>query len=150
MLVENIHFKEDNAMIQIVCGEKGKGKTKIMLEKANEAAKLSNGQVAYLDKSSKHMYELNNNIRLINVTEYPVSSYDGFVGFVSGLLSGNHDIDTVFFDSFLKLSHLDGEDITDVLNALEQLSGDVTFVLSVSMNAEMIPDVYKDKIISSC
>ena len=44
-------------MIQIVCGDKGKGKTKVMLEKANEMAKLSTGSIAYLDKSSKHMYE---------------------------------------------------------------------------------------------
>lgn len=137
-------------MIQIVCGEKGKGKTKIMLEKANEAAKLSKGQVAYLDKSSKHMYELSNNVRLINVTEYPVDSYQGLIGFVSGLLSGNHDIDTIFMDGFLKLANLEGEDITDVITILEQLSQDVDIVLSVSMSEDMIPDTVKEKIIHAC
>lgn len=137
-------------MIQIVCGEKGKGKTKVMIEKANEAAKLSKGSIAYLDKSSKHMYELNNNIRLINVSEYPVDSYQGFIGFVSGLLSGNHDIETVFFDSFLKLAGLGETDISDAVTTLETLSGNVNFIISVSVSEEMIPESIKDKIIVSC
>ena len=85
-------------MIQIICGEKGKGKTKEMLLKANEAVKDAQGVIVYIDKSAKHMYELNNHIRLINITEYPVDTYEGFVGFVSGLLSGNHDIECIFFD----------------------------------------------------
>ena len=59
-------------MVQIIAGEKGKGKTKYLLDKANAAIKESTGSIVYLDKSSKHMYELNNKIRLINVKEYPV------------------------------------------------------------------------------
>lgn len=137
-------------MIQIVCGEKGKGKTKVMLEKANEAAKLSRGSIAYLDKNSKHMYELNNNIRLIDVSEYPVDSYQGFIGFVSGLLSGNHDLETVFFDSFLTLACLEGKDISDAITMLENLSGNTNFILSVSMGEDEIPEGVKDKIITSC
>lgn len=137
-------------MIQIICGDKGKGKTKVMLQRANEMAMLSNGSIAYLDKSSKHMYELNNNIRLINVTEYPVNSYEGFIGFVSGILSGNHDMEVIFFDSFLKISGLEEADITDAINTLERLSKNVTFILSVSMDETKIPDSIKDKIVSVC
>ena len=36
-------------MVNIVCGEKGKGKTKVILEKANEAVKTSGGKPV-LDK----------------------------------------------------------------------------------------------------
>ena len=57
-------------MVSIIAGEKGKGKTKILLERANETVSKANGSVIYLDKSSKHMYELNNKIRLINVSEF--------------------------------------------------------------------------------
>lgn len=137
-------------MVQIVCGEKGKGKTKIMLQKANEAAKLSKGQVVYLDKSTKHMYELSNDIRLINVCEYPVHSCEGFIGFVSGLLSANHDIDTIFMDGFLKISGLEGKDITDAILTLEKLSKDVEIVVSISMNEEMIPNMLKENVLHAC
>ena len=61
-------------MVQIIAGKKGKGKTKHLLDRANSAIRDSKGSIVYLDKSSKHMYELSNKIRLINVNEYPIKS----------------------------------------------------------------------------
>lgn len=137
-------------MIQIICGEKGKGKTKEMLQKANDAVKDVEGAIVYVDKSSKHMYELNNQIRLIDITEYPVDTYGGFVGFVSGLLSGNHDIECVFFDSLIKIAHLENNDISQLLSTLDNLSEGKKFVLSVSMAESELPEIAKDKILVSC
>lgn len=138
-------------MIKIICGKKGKGKTKHLLDVANNAVKDSTGAVVYLDKSAKHTYELNNQIRLINMSEYPVTTYEGFIGFVSGLLSGNHDINVVFFDSFLKISNLVGQDISQAIDSLEKLGGDdVEFVLSVSMDESELPEAAKSKIFISC
>ena len=68
-------------MIQLIIGEKGKGKTKILLDKANQAIKEANGNIVYLDKSKQHMYELNNRIRLIDVTNFPISNCDVLIGF---------------------------------------------------------------------
>lgn len=137
-------------MIQIICGEKGKGKTKEMLQKANDAVKDVEGAIVYVDKSSKHMYELNNQIRLIDITEYPVDTYEGFVGFVSGLLSGNHDIECVFFDSLIKIAHPENNDISQLLSTLDNLSEGKKFVLSVSMAESDLPEIAKDKILVSC
>lgn len=137
-------------MIQIICGEKGKGKTKEMLQKANDAIKDVQGAIVYVDKSSKHMYELNNQVRLINITEYPVDTYEGFVGFVSGLLSGNHDIECVFFDSLIKISHVEEDNLSELLSTMDKLSDGKTFVLSVSMAEGDLPDFAKDKILISC
>ena len=61
-------------MVQIIAGIKGKGKTRRLLEMANNAVKDATGSVVYLDKSSKHMYELSNKIRLINVGEFNIMS----------------------------------------------------------------------------
>ena len=59
-------------MIEIISGEKGKGKTKELLNKVNTSITSATGNIVYLDKSQKHMYELNNKIRLINVTDLPL------------------------------------------------------------------------------
>lgn len=138
-------------MVQIIAGRKGKGKTKHLLEKANSAIKEANGTIVYLDKSSKHMYELNNRIRLINVNEYPISSSEGFIGLICGIISQDHDLETMFLDSFLKLSSLEGEDITDTISTLEKIGEKyhVTFVLSVSMDAEELPENAKKDVIIS-
>lgn len=61
-------------MVQIIAGRKGKGKTKHLLDMANDSIKKAIGSIVYLDKSSKHMYELNNRIRLINVNEFPITT----------------------------------------------------------------------------
>lgn len=135
-------------MVSIIAGEKGKGKTKILLEKANEAVLKANGSVIYLDKSSKHMYELNNKIRLINVSEFPIMSADGFIGFLSGLISSDHDIEAIFLDSFLKLAVLEGADITSAIDRIETLGEKygITFVISVSADASNLPENAKKNV----
>ena len=138
-------------MVELIVGKKGKGKTKVLLDRVNGAVKEANGSIVYLDKSTKHMYELNNRIRLINVNEFPITTSQGFVGFISGIISQDHDIETMFLDSFLKLACLEGEDISETIATLENLSAkyDVNFVLSVSMDAGEMPEqVQKDIVIS--
>lgn len=137
-------------MVQIICGEKGKGKTKDMLQRANDSVASAKGVIVYLDKSDQHIYELNNQIRLINVTNYPVSTYEGFIGFVSGLLSGNHDIECVFIDSLIKIAHLTNDMIVEAVNALEKLSDEVQFICSISVDESVLDTSLKDKIIVSC
>ncbi|MFR5601483.1 MAG: twitching motility protein PilT [Lachnospiraceae bacterium] len=138
-------------MVQIIAGKKGKGKTKHLLERANNAVREARGSIVYLDKSSKHMYELNNKIRLINVNEYPVNSSEGFIGFLCGIISQDYDLEMVFLDSFLKLACLEGEDISEVIKTLESIGEKyhVTFLLSVSEDKEHLPAVAQDKVIIS-
>lgn len=135
-------------MVQLIVGKRGSGKTRQLLEKANHAVKEAKGSVDYLDKSAQHMYELNNRIRLINVNEFPVESEDAFVGFVSGIISQDHDLEYMFLDSFLKLAGLEGKDISDCVKKIELLSEKykVTFVLSVSMDAEELPESMKKNV----
>lgn len=138
-------------MVQIIAGKKGKGKTKHLLDMANAAIKEASGSIVYLDKSSKHMYELSNKVRLINVNEYPISTSQGFIGFLCGIVSQDHDIETMFLDSFLKLSCLEGEDISETIATLEKISEkyNVNFVLSVSMDAAELPECAQKDIVVS-
>ena len=136
-------------MIQIIAGEKGKGKTKILLDKVNNSIKEANGTIVYLDKNTKHMYELNNKIRLINVNDYCIDSSQEFTGFICGLVSQDHDLEKVYLDSFLNISCLEGSDITTVLDKLDLISAkfSVDFVISISLNANEIPEKYKENVI---
>lgn len=136
-------------MIQIIAGAKGKGKTKILLDKVNTSIKEASGTIVYLDKNTKHMYELNNKIRLINVKDYCIDTCQEFTGFICGLISQDHDLEKVYLDSFLNISCLEDSDITAVLEKLDLISAkfSVDFVISVSLNADDIPDKFKDNVI---
>ena len=135
-------------MVQLIVGKKGKGKTKYLLEKVNTEIKEAEGNFVYLDKSSKHMYELNNKIRLISVPDYFISDADEFVGFVSGIISQDHDLEQMYFDSFLDIAHLRGQDITPVVMKLKKLSEvfHVDFVLSIALDESDLPEDLKSMV----
>ena len=77
-------------MVQLILGKKGKGKTRHLLEKANAEILNVHGNIVYLDKNTKHMYELNNKIRLINVMEYHITTDKEFIGFINGIMILNN------------------------------------------------------------
>ena len=136
-------------MVQIIAGKKGKGKTKHLLDMANAAIKGANGTVVYLDKSAQHMYELNNKVRLIDVSGFPVKNADEFVGFICGILSQDHDLEQVYLDSFLTTAKLEGKDATETLDQLNAIGETfkVSFIISMSLDKEEVPEAYQDKII---
>ena len=138
-------------MVELIVGKKGKGKTKVLLDKVNGAIKDANGSIVYLDKSTKHMYELNNKVRLIDVSVYPIKNADEFVGFVCGIISQDHDLEQVYLDSFLATAKLVGQ---DVCNSREQLIGvgekfNVKFIISMSLDKEEVPEAFQDKIVTA-
>ncbi len=136
-------------MVQLIVGKKGKGKTKYLLDKVNAAIKEADGSIVYLDKSNKHMFELNNKVRLIDVSTYPINNSDTFVGFICGVISQDHDLQEMYLDSFLKNAQLEGKDVTGTLEQLENISKtfNVNFVLSVSLDKEEIPEPFQSNII---
>ena len=138
-------------MVQLIVGKKGKGKTKCLLDKVNTEVKNVLGSVVFLDKNTKHMYELNNKIRLIVVSDFMITNPDEFIGFVSGIISQDHDLQQMYFDSFLNISCLEGKDITDTLAKLEKLSEKfgVEFVLSLSLDESELPESAKSKVVIS-
>ena len=138
-------------MVQLIVGKKGKGKTKCLLDKVNTEVQNVLGSIAFLDKNTKHMYELNNKIRLIVVSDFMISNADEFIGFVSGIISQDHDLQQMYFDSFLKIACLEGKDISETIDKLEKLSEkfNIDFVLSLSMDEEEVPESVRSKIVIS-
>ena len=128
-------------MVSLIVGQKGKGKTKELLDRVNADVKNVSGNIVYLDKDTAHMCELNNKIRLINVSEFDISNSDQFYGFVAGIISQNHDIQEIFIDSYAKISQQVDKDITENVEKLATLSDKykVDMVLSVSIERSKFP-----------
>lgn len=139
-------------MIEIVAGDKGKGKTKVLLERSNEDIKSIDGSIIFVDKSSKHMYDLDSKVRLINITEYPINTTGEFLGFLSGVISQNNDIEEIFLDSFLTIAFIDTNNgLLSSLEELEKISDcfGVKFIVSISQVKEDLPSEVQDKVIVS-
>lgn len=138
-------------MVQLIVGNKGKGKTKYLLDKVNEEIKEVSGNVVFLDKSAKHMYELNNKVRLISMKDFMITKCDEFIGFLSGVLSQDHDLEKMYFDNFLDIACIDCRELESVFHKLEKLSKqfEVSFILSISANEDEIPEAAKSSIVLS-
>ena len=139
-------------MVQLIIGNKGDGKTKHLLDRVNSQIKTASGNIVYLDKSTKHMHELNNKVRLINVTDYPLKNSDEFIGFLCGIISQDYDLEQVYLDSFLKIAHLEHGDLTDALTQLNQISEQfkVDLCISISVEEKDLPDFAKEQVLTSC
>lgn len=138
-------------MVQLIVGNKGKGKTKQLLDKVNNEIEMTKGNIVYLDKSTKHMFELNNRIRLIDVSDYLVTNADEFLGFICGIISQDHDVEKIFIDSLLILANLEGTDVTPTIEKLEEIGAkfNVDFVVCMSLDENTVPESLKSKIIIS-
>ncbi len=138
-------------MVQFIVGKEGKGKTKHLLDKVNTEIKDAQGNVVYLDKSTKHMFELNNKIRLIDVPEYLVTDSDEFIGFICGIISQDHDLQKMYFDSFLKIACMKEDELEQIVAKIEKISEKfhVDFVISLSRDESELPESIRKNVIIS-
>ena len=79
----------------------------------------------------------------------PIKNADEFVGFICGILSQDHDLEQIYLDSFLKVAKLEGKDVTSTLEQLESIGTqfNVTFIISMSLDKEELPEIFHEKVI---
>ncbi len=132
-------------MITIICGKKGSGKTKRIIDTANNAVASRKGDIVFVDDDKRYMYDLNHQIRFIDMSEFCVSGGEGFAGFISGMVANNYDIDLVLLDGFLKIVKQPMAELKNFFEKLDDLSKrfNINFVISVSADISEIPDFMK-------
>jgi hypothetical protein len=138
-------IKEEVAMVELLIGTKGTGKTKVLLENVNNAASNAEGNVVFIsNNTSQNMYNVSSKVRMADTSEFEIGSWDAFFGFICGIISGNFDITNIFVDGTLKIvKDLDG--FEDFLAQLDDASKkfDINFELSVSVDAAAAPEYIK-------
>lgn len=128
-------------MVKIITGKKGTGKTKILIDMINEAAKKSDGYVVCIDKSEKLRYDIPTNVRIVDTEVNNIYSFEAFYGLVAGLVAGNYDIKEIYVDSILKVGGADFEALGAVLNKIDKLTAsDVSVTFTVSADLSDLPE----------
>lgn len=133
-------------MLQLLIGKKGTGKTKVLLANVNDAAKSAAGNVVFIsNNTSQNMYDITSKVRMTDTSEFEIASWDEFIGFICGIISGNFDITNIFVDGTLKIVKGSLEGFEAFLAKLEDLGKkfDIDFELSVSIDADSAPEYIK-------
>ena len=134
-------------MVELLIGKKGTGKTKALIEKVNIALTVAKGNVVFISNdTNRNIFDVKSKARMADTSEFEIKSYDEFLGFISGIISRDFDITNIFVDGIFKIvgsDNLDG--FESFLNRLETMSQnfEITFVISVSIDAETAPDYIK-------
>jgi len=133
-------------MIRLLAGGKGEGKTKKLIELANEAVKTTEGHIVFVDDDKRHIYDLHYDIRFVDTTDFPLSNYREFIGFLYGILSQNNDIVEIYVDGLTNLiKTFDNEALLKLRVKLDRLTEThgVQFVISMNCNPDELPDEVK-------
>ena len=128
-------------MISMIIGSKGTGKTKYMIDEVNVAVKNEPGNVVFLSKGSRLMYDLAHEVRFINTQEFDIEDYDVFYGFLGGIISNNYDISHIFIDSIWKIVDTAESGFESFLPRLEFLSKqyNIRFTITISEDRSKAP-----------
>ena len=124
-------------MVKLLIGHKGTGKTKMMVEMANEEVERSNGSVIFINKNARLMYDLKYRIRVVCMEDFEhITNSDEYIGFIYGIISSDHDIETIYIDSILKHADVTLGDLPEFLERLKNISRNYGMDFVVSLSAE--------------
>ncbi|NMB97597.1 MAG: ATP-binding protein [Clostridiaceae bacterium] len=129
-------------MIKLIYGEKGTGKTRTLVEKANAMAKANYGNVVFIEDSKQSMYDLVRDIRFINIREFPVSGEDGLIGFICGIIAQNYDTKGIFIDGLTYILKKEAKGLEKFFSKLKEVAMkyEVEFNISINGNRDDIPE----------
>lgn len=133
-------------MVKIMVGKKGSGKTKKMIETANDHVMQSQGSTIFINNDKRLTRELNYRMRVVSVEEYNLTNIDEFTGFILGIISSDHDIDTIFIDSITKHANISLDNVSTFIERLDEMSNKyhLDFIISVSAEADEIKGILKN------
>ena len=124
-------------MVKLLIGHKGSGKTKQMIRLANSEIENSKGSVIFINKNYRLMYDLKYNIRVVCMEDFEhITNCDEYIGFLYGIISSDHDIETIYIDSILKHADFSLGDIPVFLSRLQTISKNYGMDFVVSLSAE--------------
>lgn len=135
-------------MVKLLIGKKGTGKTKMIIELANEQVEEAKGTVVFINKNQRLMCDIKHKIRVVCMEDFPnITNSDEYIGFLYGIISGDHDIETIYIDSILKHADVNLEDIKEFLHRLSNMSKryEIEFVVSLSAERDELSDLEFDK-----
>ena len=130
-------------MIKFVAGQKGQGKTRILIDTANEHAKAPHGNLVFIDDDKRHLHELHRDIRLVEAGRGELSNYREFVGYVRGIMSQNSDIECIYVDGISSIiKTLDNDALVKLVAKLEKISteDEVNFTISIHQEPGDLPE----------
>ena len=105
-------------MVKIICGPKGSGKTKRIIDAANEA---------------------------VDTSDYSIAGEDALCGFIKGVVAGSYDNEYVYVDGIARIAGKAIKDMAQFFYMMEKVAQmrDLKLYITCSCAEEDLPDFAK-------
>lgn len=132
-------------MVKFVVGPKGIGKTKWLIDGANEDMASGNGNIAFVDTDDSHIFSLDKKVRLVNAKDFDISNTKELYGFLSGIISRDYDITKIYIDGIYDIIDFNLDTFQVLIDRLNKLSEkyDVLFLMGMNMTLDEMPEEFK-------
>ncbi|MDU7363074.1 MULTISPECIES: hypothetical protein [Clostridium] len=134
-------------MIQVFCAKRGTGKTKRLIELANEHLSKAKGDSVYIDDDARRMMQLKGKIRFINTNELGVIDCDSFYGLLCGVISQNYDVENIYIDALSSIVTKNMSESAKLFGKLKEFSQKFNLNLYINLNCECsdeLPDLIRE------
>lgn len=129
-------------MIKIICGPKGTGKTKQIIQAANTNAAKAKGLSVFVTDTDRYMHDVIRDVRFVNTSDYNIAGEDALCGFVKGIIAGNYDIEYVYLDGIARIAGKELKDLAATFYMLDKVAGESSLVITITCSCEQsaLPD----------
>ncbi len=132
-------------MVKVICGAKGSGKTKRIIDAANEAVATAKGHLIFITDTKRYMYDLKREVRFIDSSDYAIAGEDALCGFIKGVVAGGYDNEYVFVDGIARIAGKAIKDMAKFFYMLERVveMRALKLYITCSCAEEELPDFVK-------
>ncbi|MCD7905395.1 MAG: twitching motility protein PilT [Clostridiales bacterium] len=137
-------------MVQLLISAKGHGKTRQLINMANDAQRTAKGNIVFIDDNKKHIFDIHSGVRFVETSACDLYNYREFAGFIFGILSQNSDIEKIFVDGLYKIiTVLTDDDLVKLVKRLDVISKEeeVDFIIGMSSDYGIIPEAVKEYVL---
>lgn len=129
-------------MIKIICGPKGAGKTKQIIQLANSNAEGAKGHSVFVTDTDRYIHDVVRAVRFVNVTEYNVAGEEALCGFIKGIVAANYDNEFIYIDGIARIAGKDLSALAATFYMLDKISNQSGLVITItcSCEKEKLPD----------
>ena len=129
-------------MITIMYGTKGTGKTKQLIEAANANAQDAKGLSVFITDTKRYMYDIDRNVRFIDVTDYSIAGEEALCGFIKGVAACNGDHEYLYIDGIARISGKELKYMAAMFYMLEKISNDNNIIITITCSCakEELPE----------
>lgn len=125
-------------MINLIYGAKGSGKTKRIIDAANEKSGQAKGNVVYITDNARSL-DIDSDVRFVNVKDYNLQYDCCLASFIEGMVAANSDNTAFFIDGVSRILNQTPDTLEPLMTQLDAIATKFGTDITLTVSADKLP-----------